>query len=224
MRHLLTKEKVDSSSGLMEQSIRRECAAVLSLNADEVAENVPLSSYGLDSLTSVRLSGILKAKFNITVTQLQLLSNFMTGEYDNPTPLPRFDILAVERLHVLQKEQKATAASEVKTLIATHENVEAVARPGVAHELDLSKTVVRLNGASGDQPLFILHGAGGGVLVMLKMAQKITLPVYGVQDTPEAPIHGTLEQLSRFYLGKIKDTQPEGPYRLGGFSFGQKTQ
>jgi hypothetical protein len=104
--------------------------------------------------------------------------------------------------------------------------VEAVARPGVAHELDLSKTVVRLNGASGDQPLFlfILHGAGGGVLVMLKMAQKITLPVYGVQDTPEAPIHGTLEQLSRFHLGKIKDTQPEGPYRLGGFSFGQNTQ
>jgi acyl carrier protein len=35
---------------------------------DAVEEYIPLSSYGLDSLTSVRLSGILKSYFDISVT------------------------------------------------------------------------------------------------------------------------------------------------------------
>ncbi|KAF9230714.1 hypothetical protein BU15DRAFT_56934 [Melanogaster broomeanus] len=48
----------------------------------------------------------------------------------------------------------------------------------------------------------------------------ISSPVYGVQDTPEAPIRGSLEQLASFYLQKIREKQPTGPYRLGGFSFG----
>ncbi|KAF9233696.1 hypothetical protein BU15DRAFT_79855 [Melanogaster broomeanus] len=44
--------------------------------------------------------------------------------------------------------------------------------------------------------------------------------MYSVQDTPEAPIHGTLERLATFYLQKIREKQPMGPYHLGGFSFG----
>lgn len=40
---------------------------------------MPLSFYGLDSLTSVRLSNILKGKFGLVVTQMQLLAATMTG-------------------------------------------------------------------------------------------------------------------------------------------------
>ncbi|PCH43241.1 KR-domain-containing protein [Wolfiporia cocos MD-104 SS10] len=81
LRHLLVKEttEVGSNRESTEQSIRATCAMVLSLEVDDLEENIPLSSYGLDSLTSVRLSGILKQYFNIAVTQLQLLSRHMTG-------------------------------------------------------------------------------------------------------------------------------------------------
>ncbi|KAF8157648.1 hypothetical protein K438DRAFT_1777141 [Mycena galopus ATCC 62051] len=81
MRHLLVKETVNptAGTGMKERSIRRTCATVLSMDIDAVQENIPLSTYGLDSLTSVRLSGILKAQFGIQVSQLQLLSNYMSG-------------------------------------------------------------------------------------------------------------------------------------------------
>ena len=81
LRHLVIKETQEGggAAATNERSIRAACAIVLSLDVKDVEENIPLASYGLDSLTSVRLSGILKQYFDITVTQLQLLSRHMTG-------------------------------------------------------------------------------------------------------------------------------------------------
>ncbi|KAL0572907.1 hypothetical protein V5O48_009054 [Marasmius crinis-equi] len=201
MRHLLVKEANSNvaSDSNKEQTIVNACANVLSLDLDRVEDNIPLSAYGLDSLTSVRLSGVLKSQFGIDVTQLQLLSQTMT----------------VERLFQLQEEQKASA-----TEIATEDTSSAEDRPTNVHEADLDQTLVRLNSATEGTPLFLLHGAGGGVVVLVKAAQKAQYPVYGVQDTPDAPLSGSLRQLSEFYLEKIRARQPHGPYRLGGFSFG----
>ncbi|KAF9237175.1 hypothetical protein BU15DRAFT_76182 [Melanogaster broomeanus] len=173
LRHLLVKENIENGSTGKELSIRATLASVLALDQNEIVDNVPLSSYGLDSLTSVRLSGILKKDFGMNITQLQLLGNAMT-------------------------EQHVLAASST--------NLESSNRD--AQALGMEGTVV------------LVHGAGGGVLVMLKTAEMISSPVYGVQDTPEAPIDGTMEQLASFYLQKIRAKQPTGPYRLGGFSFG----
>ncbi|KAF9237185.1 polyketide synthase [Melanogaster broomeanus] len=201
LRHLLAKENIESSSTGKEWSIRAALAAVLALDQNEIMDNVPLSSYGLDSLTSVRLSGILKTDFGMNVTQLQLLGNAMT----------------VLRLMDLQ-EQHLLAASSA-TLETASGDTQVLGIDGV-HEVDLDQTVVRLNNVTDGRPLFLIHGAGGGVLVMMKTAEMISCPVYGVQDTPEAPIDGTLERLASFYLQKIREKQPIGPYRLGGFSFG----
>ncbi|KAF9239502.1 polyketide synthase [Melanogaster broomeanus] len=201
LRHLLSKENIESSSRGKERSIRATLASVLALDQNEIMDNVPLSSYGLDSLTSVRLSAILKKDFGMDVTQLQLLGKAMT----------------VLRLIDLQ-EQHLLAASSTNLETASR-SAQAVGIEGVL-EADLDQTIVRLNNVTDGRPLFLVHGAGGGVLVMLKTARTISSPVYGVQDTPEAPIHGTMEQLASFYLQKIRAKQPTGPYRLGGFSFG----
>jgi len=83
----------------------------------------------------------------------------------------------------------------------------------------MDKTIVRPTQLRKDNP-FLFSTAWCGILVMQKVAQKIKRPVYGVQDTPEAPITGTLDHLSGFYLSKIKERQPLGPYLIGGFSFG----
>jgi fatty acid synthase, animal type len=81
VRHLLVKENADAGLGnvSVEKSILGACAKVLSLDIEDIETNIPLSSYGLDSLTSVRLSGILKQHFDTTVTQLQLLGIHITG-------------------------------------------------------------------------------------------------------------------------------------------------
>jgi hypothetical protein len=110
-----------------------------------------------------------------------------------------------------------TASSAIRETTSSNTRVLGVEE---VHQADLDQTVVRLNNVTDGRPLFVIHGAGGGILVMLKTAEMISSPIYGVQDTPEAPIDGTLERLSAFYLQKIREKQPTGPYRLGGFSFG----
>ncbi|KAI0917773.1 Type I Iterative Polyketide synthase (PKS) [Taiwanofungus camphoratus] len=201
LRHLVKKESNDrTEDGTGRHTIRAECAKVLSLDTDQVEVNVPLSTYGLDSLTSVRLSNSLKANFGVIVTQLQLLGGNMT----------------VSRLESMQEEQLLEASASRSRNTAIN---------GSAHSeqnqmVDLSNTLVPLNNAEDGKPLFIIHGAGGGVLVLQKMAERLPFPVYGVQDTVEAPLMGTLRRLSAFYAQKIREKQPNGPYRLAGFSFG----
>ncbi|KIK63402.1 hypothetical protein GYMLUDRAFT_241886 [Collybiopsis luxurians FD-317 M1] len=199
--HLSVKDTDEnfSSGASHEGTIRAICAKVLSLNVEEMDETTPLSSYGLDSLTAARLKGILKAIFNVEVTQLQLLSTYMT----------------VEKLLSMQTQQ---AALEAENLASNDEDASAAANKSIENEMD--QTVVSLNDVNCGPPVFFIHGAGGGVLVLHKIAQKIQVPVYGVQDTPEAPLTGTIHDLATFYLEQIKKKQPTGPYRLGGFSFG----
>lgn len=83
IHHLLVK---DLDSNLLvgtksyEGTLRAACAKVLALDVDEIDETLPLSGYGLDSLTAGRLKGVLKAQFSLEVTQLQLLSAYTTGK------------------------------------------------------------------------------------------------------------------------------------------------
>jgi fatty acid synthase len=51
------------------------------------------------------------------------------------------------------------------------------------------------------------------------MAAKLSVPVYCVQAVATAP-QDSIEQLARFYAQEIKRIQPEGPYRLIGYSYG----
>lgn len=118
----------------------------------------------------------------------------------------------------MQEEQRLAASLSTTQSSSSPSSNDA---PSSTLQVDMDKTVIRLNAVTTGRPLFIVHGAGGGVLVMQKMANKVNCPLYGVQDTADAPITGNLQRLSEFYLEKIKEVQPEGPYRIGGFSFGQ---
>ncbi len=74
-------------------------------------------------------------------------------------------------------------------------------------------------------PFYCVHAAGGNVLTYLDLARHLgnDQPVYGLQarglDGKQAP-HETLEEMARDYIEEICEFQPEGPYYLGGTSFG----
>jgi thioesterase domain-containing protein/acyl carrier protein len=74
-------------------------------------------------------------------------------------------------------------------------------------------------------PFYCIHAAGGNVLTYLDLARHLgpDQPVYGLQarglDGKQAP-HESLEAMGRDYIKEIREFQPEGPYFLGGTSFG----
>jgi thioesterase domain-containing protein/acyl carrier protein len=75
-------------------------------------------------------------------------------------------------------------------------------------------------GAPGRRPLFLVHPIGGNVLAYTELARRLgpELPVHGLQTPDEPP--AALEEMADLYLEAIREVQPEGPYRLAGWSMG----
>ena len=75
------------------------------------------------------------------------------------------------------------------------------------------------------RPLYLVHPAGGQVHVYLHLARSLGTdqPVYGLQaqsldGKTKLPIQ--IEEMAANYVEVIRAHQPEGPYLLGGASFG----
>nr|MBA3786819.1 AMP-binding protein [Acidobacteriota bacterium] len=74
-------------------------------------------------------------------------------------------------------------------------------------------------------PFFCVHAVGGNILEYNDLANHLdsAQPFYGVQalglDGKSAPLND-VEEMAAAYLKEIRQIQPEGPYYLGGRSFG----
>ncbi|MEO6951677.1 MAG: amino acid adenylation domain-containing protein [Polyangia bacterium] len=80
----------------------------------------------------------------------------------------------------------------------------------------------------GSRPaLFLVHGGGGEVFFYRDLARRLgdDQPIYGLQARREddgTVKTRTVEEMAKYYLAEIRVQQPEGPYFLGGMSFGGK--
>ncbi|OLR93403.1 hypothetical protein BJP25_17940 [Actinokineospora bangkokensis] len=79
--------------------------------------------------------------------------------------------------------------------------------------------VLFLGGTEGAPPLFLFHAAGSPTAVYRPMVRLIDAEVacYGMERTDD---HLTVEEKVAHYVELIRQRQPHGPYRLGGWSFG----
>jgi amino acid adenylation domain-containing protein len=77
-------------------------------------------------------------------------------------------------------------------------------------------------GAEGQQPFFCVHPIGGNVLAYAELAQRLdTMPFYGLQSPdPGEGSPASVEEMADRYLAAVREVQPAGPYRLGGWSMG----
>ncbi len=78
----------------------------------------------------------------------------------------------------------------------------------------------------GDRPpFFFVHGLGGAVLRFQALARHMApdQPFYGIQ--PQGidggmPFLNSVEEMASCYIREMRKVQPEGPYFIGGYSFG----
>lgn len=73
------------------------------------------------------------------------------------------------------------------------------------------------NDESDMPPLFLVHPARGGVECFLELARRLDFPITAIRQTAEG---ASVEELSTRYLEAVKTVSRNGPYILGGYSFG----
>ena len=87
-------------------------------------------------------------------------------------------------------------------------------------------TLVKIQeGAPTRQPLYLVHGGGGHVLIFTKLARHLPTeqPVYAFQaqglDGKSRPLQ-SIEEMAAHYAEALLSHQPEGPFQLAGYSMG----
>jgi len=94
-----------------------------------------------------------------------------------------------------------------------------------AAERQRFRHLVHIRGHGGEPPLFCVHGAGGNVLDMYEIGQRMAgeRPFFGIQaagvDGVTAPLR-RVEDMAERYLGELRQVQPRGPYHLSGYCGG----
>uniref|UniRef100_A0A8D2NDD8 Fatty acid synthase n=1 Tax=Zonotrichia albicollis TaxID=44394 RepID=A0A8D2NDD8_ZONAL len=165
---------------------------VSSLNAES-----SLADLGLDSLMGVEVRQTLERDYDIVMTMREIR------------------LLTINKLRELSSKSK-TSSPLMK------------AGPGEPPKLDLNNllvnpeapTITRLNDVqSMERPLFLVHPIEGSIAVFHTLASRLHMPCYGLQCTKAAPLD-SIQSLAAYYIGCMKQIQPEGPYRIAGYSFG----
>ena len=92
-------------------------------------------------------------------------------------------------------------------------------------QASLSSSLIPLQTTGDGLPLFCVHPAGGTVFCYQELAKHFVgkRPVYGLQalgvDGSQPP-HQTLGEMAAHYVRVIRETQPQGPYNIAGWSLG----
>jgi thioesterase domain-containing protein len=103
--------------------------------------------------------------------------------------------------------------------------VAQLARAAAQRTAPVRLPVVALQPEGRARPLFLVHAGGGHLVCYQPLAQLLApdQPLYGLQarglDDGLAPLQG-VRAMAEYYLEGVRRAQPEGPYRLGGWSYG----
>jgi len=86
-------------------------------------------------------------------------------------------------------------------------------------------SLVPIQTEGGAPPLFLVSGLGGNVLNFQNLARYLgrDQPVYALQPQGldgQRPFLTRVEDMAAYYIREIRTLQPNGPYRLAGYSFG----
>jgi len=86
-------------------------------------------------------------------------------------------------------------------------------------------SLVAISPSGSKPPLFLVHGAGGNVLLYRNLAQYLApdVPLYGLQskglDGKSQP-PSAVEEMADCYVRELRTIRPKGPYYLGGYCLG----
>ena len=182
-------------------SLRELLATLLYLPAHEIAEQVQLTDYGMDSMLSARLVQHLRLDFGVDL-DLVTLATLQTYQQ-----LAQF----VDSQVAAQSREKNDLSSEV---VPEAPNLPALYRR--------FPELIALNRGQG-RPVFWFHGGLGSVESYRTIAQQVSRPFFGIQArgfmTERQPLRG-VEAMAAYYVQIILGVQPVGPYDLGGYSLG----
>lgn len=144
------------------------------------------------------------------------------GVDENFFDLGGHSLLAVRVMRAL--EQSFGKSLPITTLLHAP-TVEKLAVVLLKQSSSASSSLVPLR-MNGTKPAFFcVHGIGGTVLRFRELSRLLgsDQPFYGLEAMGldgMQPVHTSVEEMAAHYVNEVRTANPDGPYYLGGYSFG----
>ncbi|MCM2369159.1 type I polyketide synthase [Aporhodopirellula aestuarii] len=187
-------------------------ADVMGIDAETIDADQPLASLGLDSLMGMELRSKLESQLGIELP--------MSALFDNPS------VLSLARVASSAYDDVASDAGGAAVSQTDQASAAKPASSGAVRAEPRSKPgIVSLGGTQGEgAPVFCLHPVGGDLRCYDSLARTMKdRPVYGLRAQglqAGSVAHETMDALVSDYIQIIRETYPEGPYNLVGWSTG----
>lgn len=210
---------------------------------DNKAANLTLSQKNTQQREDMGFGKLLHSRSNLTNNYvapdndleqniINLWQNFLgiepIGIHDDFFDLGGDSLLAIQVITQLKKTYPKAALSSHSLLNAstTSKLAASILKIPTSKDAKFSEILVEIqSGQPYKTPLFLMHPVGGHVYFYKDLASSLgdAQPVYGLQalgaDGKTQPLT-TVEKMATQYIQAIRTIQPEGPYYLGGSSFG----
>nr|WP_293083261.1 thioesterase domain-containing protein [Okeania sp. SIO3B5] len=144
------------------------------------------------------------------------------GIKNNFFELGGHSLLAV---NLMAKIQQRFAKQLPLSTLFTNPTIEDLASLIRGENQVISSSLVPLQIQGNKQPFFCVHPAGGHVFYYQELSHYLgnNQPFYGLQAqgfNEGEKIFTNVEDMAEFYIKTMQEFQPEGPYQIGGWSFG----
>lgn len=164
-------------------------------------ESLTLTQLGLDSLMLVEIKQILYRNYQLDLSA------------DEIRELTLNKLISLSGNSSKNGNNRNVNNNSDSTSLSTEQNLT------VSTFLLQKDALVSLNTSPTEKTIFFLHPLEGHVEEMRSLSKRIHANVLGLQFTIDCRFDD-MKEIARFYLQRIRDTQPKGPYILCGFSFG----
>lgn len=196
--------------------------------------NMPLvtqAHFRPEQLTHVYVAPRNEIETQIANVWQEVLSIASVGIHDNFFELGGDSLIALslaiklrDLLQIslpLQSVLQSPTIAQLAELIASLHSDSNASKP----PLQTVSSLVAIRSTGSKVPFFCVHPVGGNIFCYTELAHYLgpEQPVYGLQakglDGQEEPLI-RIEDMAREYLNALQQVQPQGPYLLGGWSFG----
>ncbi|CAF3963829.1 unnamed protein product [Rotaria sp. Silwood2] len=197
-------EKLQRTSGSTTSiSLIETIANILGISdANTMSSDSTLADLGLDSLGSVEIKQLLEQKYSISLAnskEIQQLTIKRLKEIDSGSSVST----TTTKTNTETKKSSSTSSFDLSQLLPK----------------DLIVLLNEKVKSNKYQHLFLIHPIEGHVEMLRELSQRLPITVFGLQSTNDVP-NTSIEDIAAYYIKKIIETQPTGPYLIGGYSFG----
>lgn len=165
--------------------------------------------------TELRLAGIWE----------DLLGVRPIGVLDNFFELGGHSLLAVRLLARVEKTFAKSLPVSAIFQFPTLGQLAGIIRNGTIEPTRAASSIVKIQPAGSKPPLFLVHGAGGGMFWGYTNLSRYLGPDQPVHGFKARELNGpeefsAIEEMASEYVTDLREFQPQGPYYLGGYCFG----